>query len=161
PGTGPFAGPSRPARPRRGHRAGPDRPRAGRATGRSEQDVNRVGKIGARKRTATRGRAARPEMSCPTRRRGRSMYVRESLSDIPGVPGLLMDNTTRRRSSRVRKSDPIPAPATRLRYRWAAAVRHLRRVDPHMRAIIDRVGPCRLEPKLDRFGTLVRAIIGQ
>ncbi len=27
--------------------------------------------------------------------------------------------------------------------------------------IIDRVGPCRLEPKLDRFGTLVRAIIGQ
>ena len=28
-------------------------------------------------------------------------------------------------------------------------------------AIIDRVGPCRLEPKLDRFGTLVRAIIGQ
>ena len=44
---------------------------------------------------------------------------------------------------------------------WAAAVRHLRRVDPHLRAIIDRVGPCRLEPKPDRFGTLVRAIIGQ
>jgi DNA-3-methyladenine glycosylase II len=40
-------------------------------------------------------------------------------------------------------------------------VRHLRRVDPQLRAIIDRVGPCRLEPRPDRFGTLVRAIIGQ
>ena len=45
--------------------------------------------------------------------------------------------------------------------RWARAVRHLRRVDPHLKAIIDRIGPCRLEPKPDRFGTLVRAIIGQ
>jgi DNA-3-methyladenine glycosylase II len=34
-------------------------------------------------------------------------------------------------------------------------------VDAHLRAIIDRVGPCRLEPRPDRFGTLVRAIIGQ
>jgi DNA-3-methyladenine glycosylase II len=72
-----------------------------------------------------------------------------------------MENSTRRRSSRVRESDPIAAPGARARYRWAAAVRHLRRVDPHLRSIIDRVGPCRLEPKLDRFGTLVRAIIGQ
>jgi DNA-3-methyladenine glycosylase II len=40
-------------------------------------------------------------------------------------------------------------------------VRHLRRVDPHLRAIIDRVGPCRLEPRPDRFGALVRSIIGQ
>ncbi len=30
------------------------------------------------------------------------------------------------------------------RNRWASAVRHLRRVDPHLRAIIDRIGPCRL-----------------
>jgi DNA-3-methyladenine glycosylase II len=45
--------------------------------------------------------------------------------------------------------------------RWAAAVRHLRRVDPHLRAIIDRIGPCRLEPHLDRFGALVRSIISQ
>jgi DNA-3-methyladenine glycosylase II len=89
------------------------------------------------------------------------MYARESLREASEVPGLLMGNTTRRRSSRVRKSDAIAAPAARPRYRWAAAVRHLRRVDPHLRAIIDRVGPCRLEPKLDRFGTLVRAIIGQ
>jgi DNA-3-methyladenine glycosylase II len=40
-------------------------------------------------------------------------------------------------------------------------VRHLRRVDPHLRAIIDRVGPCRLEPYPDRFGALVRSIISQ
>jgi DNA-3-methyladenine glycosylase II len=40
-------------------------------------------------------------------------------------------------------------------------VRHLRRVDEHLRAIIDRVGPCRLEPYPDRFGALVRSIIGQ
>ena len=44
---------------------------------------------------------------------------------------------------------------------WAKAVRHLRRVDPHLRAIIDRVGPCRLEPHPDRFGALVRSIISQ
>jgi len=47
------------------------------------------------------------------------------------------------------------------RNRWAAAVRHLRRVDPHLRAIIERVGPCRLEPHTDRFGALVRSIISQ
>jgi DNA-3-methyladenine glycosylase II len=45
--------------------------------------------------------------------------------------------------------------------RWAKAVRHLRRVDPHLRAIIDRVGPCRLEPHPDRFAALVRSIISQ
>lgn len=72
-----------------------------------------------------------------------------------------MGKTTRRRSSRVRKSETDPTPAAAPQERWAAAVRHLRRVDPHLKAIIDRVGPCLLEPKLDRFGTLVRAIIGQ
>jgi DNA-3-methyladenine glycosylase II len=45
--------------------------------------------------------------------------------------------------------------------RWAAAVKHLRRVDPHLRSIIDRVGPCRLEPHIDRFGALVRSIVSQ
>jgi DNA-3-methyladenine glycosylase II len=40
-------------------------------------------------------------------------------------------------------------------------VRHLRRVDPHLRAIIDRVGPCRLEPYADRFSALVRSIVSQ
>jgi DNA-3-methyladenine glycosylase II len=77
------------------------------------------------------------------------------------MPVPLMENTTRRRPSRVRESEPITASVARPRYRWAAAIRHLRRVDPHLRAIIDRIGPCRLEPKLDRFGTLVRAIVGQ
>jgi DNA-3-methyladenine glycosylase II len=47
------------------------------------------------------------------------------------------------------------------RYRWTAAVRHLRRVDPHMRTLIDRIGPCRLEPHPDRFSALVRSIVGQ
>jgi 3-methyladenine DNA glycosylase/8-oxoguanine DNA glycosylase len=46
-------------------------------------------------------------------------------------------------------------------YRWAAAVKHLRRVDPHLKAIIDRIGPCRLEPHPDRFAALVRSIVGQ
>src|ERR1041384_455853 len=45
--------------------------------------------------------------------------------------------------------------------RWAEAIAHLRRGDPHCAAAIDRVGPCLLEPRADRFGTLVRAIIGQ
>ena len=44
---------------------------------------------------------------------------------------------------------------------WDAGVAFLRDLDPKWEAIIDRVGPCRLEPRPDRFGTLVRAIIGQ
>jgi DNA-3-methyladenine glycosylase II len=44
---------------------------------------------------------------------------------------------------------------------WAQAVAHLRRTHPGWSAVIDRVGPCRLRPRTDRFGTLVRAIIGQ
>jgi DNA-3-methyladenine glycosylase II len=51
--------------------------------------------------------------------------------------------------------------STKSSNRWAAAVKHLRRVDPHLRAIIDRVGPCRLEPHVDRFGALVRSIVSQ
>jgi DNA-3-methyladenine glycosylase II len=45
--------------------------------------------------------------------------------------------------------------------RWRPALLQLRRVDPHLKQIIERVGPCGLEPGADRFGTLVRAIIGQ
>jgi DNA-3-methyladenine glycosylase II len=45
--------------------------------------------------------------------------------------------------------------------RWDAAVKHLRAVDPHLKAIIDRIGPCRLEAHPDRFAALVRSIIGQ
>jgi len=44
---------------------------------------------------------------------------------------------------------------------WADGVAHLRALDPKWEAIIDAVGPCRLRPRPDRFGTLVRAIVGQ
>ena len=44
---------------------------------------------------------------------------------------------------------------------WAEGVDYLRRLDPKWAAIIDEVGPCRLDLRPDRFGTLVRAIIGQ
>ncbi len=45
--------------------------------------------------------------------------------------------------------------------RWAVAVKHLRAVDLHLKAIIDRIGPCGLEPHPDRFASLVRSIISQ
>ncbi len=44
---------------------------------------------------------------------------------------------------------------------WAEAVAHLRSLDEKWAALIDRAGPCRLVARPDRFGTLVRAIIGQ
>src|SRR3954467_7052685 len=44
---------------------------------------------------------------------------------------------------------------------WADAVAHLRGIDGEWAALIDRVGPCLIRPRKDRFGTLVRAIIGQ
>jgi len=44
---------------------------------------------------------------------------------------------------------------------WADAAAHLKRVDGEWAALIDRVGPCLIRPRADRFGTLVRAIIGQ
>jgi DNA-3-methyladenine glycosylase II len=52
------------------------------------------------------------------------------------------------------------APRSR-RVVWAEGVEHLRRVDPAWGELIDRVGPCVIRPRRDRFGTLVRAIIGQ
>ncbi len=45
--------------------------------------------------------------------------------------------------------------------RWAHAERHLSRVDPHLRALIKRIGPCSLAPRPDRFGTLVNSIVAQ
>jgi DNA-3-methyladenine glycosylase II len=49
-----------------------------------------------------------------------------------------------------------------------AAVRHLRRADPVMKSIIERVGPCLLRdptdrggPAPDHYGALVRSIVGQ
>ncbi|WP_169973005.1 DNA-3-methyladenine glycosylase family protein [Tautonia rosea] len=44
---------------------------------------------------------------------------------------------------------------------WADAVAHLRKCDSRWCPVIDRIGPCRLRPKPDRFGILVRAIVGQ
>jgi DNA-3-methyladenine glycosylase II len=44
---------------------------------------------------------------------------------------------------------------------WSDGVDHLRQLDPRWAAIIEAVGPCRLQVRPDRFGTLVRAIIGQ
>jgi DNA-3-methyladenine glycosylase II len=45
--------------------------------------------------------------------------------------------------------------------RWDQAIDHLRALDPRWAERIARVGPCRLQPRRDRFETLVRAIIGQ
>jgi DNA-3-methyladenine glycosylase II len=70
-------------------------------------------------------------------------------------------DSNRQPSARAAKLARASSPRTVARNRWAAAVRHLRRVDPHLRAIIDRIGPCRLEPHPDRFSALVRSIIGQ
>ena len=44
---------------------------------------------------------------------------------------------------------------------WAEAVAHLRGLDEIWAERIERIGPCRLSVRPDRFGTLVRAIIGQ
>ena len=44
---------------------------------------------------------------------------------------------------------------------WSEGANFLRQLDPKWAAIIDQVGPCLLVPRSDRFGTLVRAIIGQ
>ena len=44
---------------------------------------------------------------------------------------------------------------------WARAVRHLRRADPVLRRVIDRVGPCTLHPRRDYFVVLCKAIFTQ
>ncbi len=58
------------------------------------------------------------------------------------------------------------SPAARTRRRspkdpWADAMAHLRSLDEKWAERIDKVGPCKLDLRPDRFGTLVRAIIGQ
>jgi DNA-3-methyladenine glycosylase II len=45
--------------------------------------------------------------------------------------------------------------------RWAAATRHLRSVDPVMKAVINRVGPCSLSPRRDYFVVLCKSIFSQ
>lgn len=44
---------------------------------------------------------------------------------------------------------------------WDEAIRHLKRVDPYLKEVIDRVGPCRLEPREDRFSSLIGSIVSQ
>jgi DNA-3-methyladenine glycosylase II len=58
---------------------------------------------------------------------------------------------------------PGPSAPRPRRDPWAEATAHLRAIDPRWPPLLDRVGPCRLRPRptRDRFGTLVRAIIGQ
>jgi len=41
------------------------------------------------------------------------------------------------------------------------AVVHLRAADPVLRAIIDKVGPCRIQYRKPEFGTLARAVVYQ
>ncbi len=43
----------------------------------------------------------------------------------------------------------------------AAAIRHLRRADPRLAAVIRRVGPCGLRPQRQAFRSLVEAIVSQ
>jgi len=45
--------------------------------------------------------------------------------------------------------------------RWTEALAHLQTADPRLTPVIRSVGPCQLRPTRDRFGTLVRAIVGQ
>jgi 3-methyladenine DNA glycosylase/8-oxoguanine DNA glycosylase len=52
-------------------------------------------------------------------------------------------------------------PTSRKKEPWYEAVNHLRGLGAFWPEVIDRVGPCRLTPMPDRFGTLVRAIISQ
>lgn len=55
--------------------------------------------------------------------------------------------------------DPTCRPGARPNVR--AAARHLARVDPVLRGLIARVGPCTLAPRRDHFATLCDSIISQ
>ena len=44
---------------------------------------------------------------------------------------------------------------------WSEGEAHLRRVDPALRRVIDRVGPCTLAPRRDYFVVLCKAIFTQ
>ncbi len=45
--------------------------------------------------------------------------------------------------------------------KWKIAARHLRKVDPVMKSIIARVGPCTLSPRRDYFVVLCKSIFTQ
>jgi DNA-3-methyladenine glycosylase II len=44
---------------------------------------------------------------------------------------------------------------------WSKALRHLRKVDPVMKEVIGRVGPCTLVPRADPYTALCQAIFSQ
>src|SRR6478736_3652534 len=44
---------------------------------------------------------------------------------------------------------------------WSAAVKALRKADPVLRNVIDKVGPCTLKPRRDYFVVLCKAIYSQ
>jgi DNA-3-methyladenine glycosylase II len=52
-------------------------------------------------------------------------------------------------------SDPIEPPD------WSAAIKHLSRVDPVMKNVVARVGPCGLRPRRDYFVVLAQSIFTQ
>jgi DNA-3-methyladenine glycosylase II len=60
-----------------------------------------------------------------------------------------------------RKSTAIRSRKKTVKDPWAEAIEHLRALDERWAERIEKVGPCRLVARPDRFGTLVRAIIGQ
>ena len=62
-----------------------------------------------------------------------------------------------RKPAKSRKVAAVPEPVDP----WAEAVAHLRAHDEKWAARIDRIGPCLLRTRPDRFATLVRAIVGQ
>lgn len=51
--------------------------------------------------------------------------------------------------------------ATETNSKWAEGARHLARVDPVMKAVIKRVGPCNLNPRRDYFVVLCQSIFSQ
>jgi DNA-3-methyladenine glycosylase II len=50
---------------------------------------------------------------------------------------------------------------TEVRSIWETGARHLARVDPVMKAIINKVGPCTMKPRRDYFVVLCQAIFSQ
>jgi len=51
--------------------------------------------------------------------------------------------------------------AEKSKVNWSEAIDHLSRVDPKLRAVIERAGPCTLKPRGDCFIALCKAIISQ
>jgi DNA-3-methyladenine glycosylase II len=79
---------------------------------------------------------------------------RDSFRCIPGAPLL----TPR---SQPPNDEPVWFEQRATRPDWVPAVNHLTRVDPALRQVIRRVGPCTLAPRRDYFVVLCKAIFTQ